>query len=95
MPLSPQDALVDTAEVLVVGGGDAGISSAARLLRDGWHDVVLVEPSPVHRYRPLLKDVGAGEASMRSLERPMGPVVPTAAGRSRTPSPRSTRRRTS
>ncbi|GAA2018808.1 FAD/NAD(P)-binding oxidoreductase [Pseudokineococcus marinus] len=64
------------AEVLVVGGGNAGISLAARLRRDGWRDVVLVEPSPVHRYRPLLNYVGAGEASMRSLEKPMGRVVP-------------------
>ena len=67
---------MDHAQVLVVGGGNAGISLAARLLRDGARDVALVEPSPVHRYRPLLNYVGAGEARMAELERPMGGVVP-------------------
>ncbi len=66
----------DHAEVLVVGGGNAGISLAAKLIRDGARDVALVEPSPVHRYRPLLNYVGAGEASSTSLERPMASVIP-------------------
>jgi sulfide:quinone oxidoreductase len=63
-------------EVLIVGGGNAGISLAARLLRDGAQDVALVESQAVHRYRPLLNYVGAGEASMASLERPAAEVVP-------------------
>ena len=57
-------------EVLIVGGGNAGISLAARLLRDGARDVAVVESESVHRYRPLLNYVGAGEATMSSLERP-------------------------
>jgi len=63
-------------EVLIVGGGNAGISLAARLLRDGVRDVAVVESQPVHRYRPLLNYVGGGEASMSSLERPAAEVVP-------------------
>ena len=63
-------------EVLIVGGGNAGISLAARLLRDGAQDVAVVEPQPVHRYRPLLNYVGAGEATMASLVRPAAEVVP-------------------
>ncbi|WP_336922418.1 FAD/NAD(P)-binding oxidoreductase [Aquipuribacter sp. SD81] len=64
-------------DVLVVGGGNAGISLAARLLRTGTaRDVALVEPSPVHRYRPLLNYVGGGEATTADLERPMVDVVP-------------------
>ncbi|MGY1849431.1 MULTISPECIES: NAD(P)/FAD-dependent oxidoreductase [unclassified Blastococcus] len=62
--------------VLIVGGGNAGISLAARLLRDGVEDVTVVAPSPVHRYKPLLNYVAAGEASMAELERPMADVVP-------------------
>lgn len=62
--------------VLVVGGGNAGISLAARLLRDGVTDVTVVAPQPVHRYKPLLNYVAAGEASMAELERPMAEVVP-------------------
>ena len=67
---------MDHHEVLVVGGGNAGISLAARLLRDGAGDVAVVESEAVHRYRPLLNYVGAGEATMASLERPAASVVP-------------------
>jgi len=67
---------VTSAEVLVVGGGNAGISLAAKLLRDGARDVVLVEPSPVHRYRPLLNYVGSGQARPADVERPAGSVMP-------------------
>ncbi|MGY2065547.1 NAD(P)/FAD-dependent oxidoreductase [Blastococcus sp. SYSU DS0619] len=63
-------------EVLIVGGGNAGISLAARLLRDGVRDVAVVAPQPLHRYKPLLNYVGAGEATMADLERPMADVVP-------------------
>ena len=35
-------------DVLIVGGGNAGISLAARLLRDGAEDVALVESETVH-----------------------------------------------
>ncbi len=63
-------------ELLIVGGGNAGISLAARLLRDGARDVAVVESQPVHRYRPLLNYVGAGEATMASLEKPAADVMP-------------------
>jgi sulfide:quinone oxidoreductase len=63
-------------DVLVVGGGNGGISAAAKLLRDGFEDVAVVSPSPVHRYRPLLNYVGAGEAAMADLERPQRDVIP-------------------
>jgi sulfide:quinone oxidoreductase len=62
--------------VLIVGGGNAGISLAARLLRDGFDDVTLVAPSPLHRYKPLLNYVAGGESTMAELERPMADVVP-------------------
>ncbi|RMB61487.1 FAD-dependent oxidoreductase [Tessaracoccus antarcticus] len=62
--------------VLIVGGGNAGISLAARLLRDGARDVAVVESESVHRYRPLLNYVGGGEATMATLERPAASVMP-------------------
>ena len=71
MPDTPQHH-----DVLVVGGGNAGTSLAARLLRDGAPDVAVIESRPVHRYRPLLSYVGGGEATMSSLSRPADSVVP-------------------
>jgi sulfide:quinone oxidoreductase len=67
---------VDRHDVLIVGGGNAGISLGARLLRDGASDIAIVEGQELHRYRPLLNYVGAGEASMAALERPMAAVMP-------------------
>lgn len=67
---------MDDYQVLVVGGGNAGVSLAARLLRKGFSGVGLVSPEAVHRYRPLLNYVGAGEASMDDLDRPMADVLP-------------------
>lgn len=63
-------------DVLIIGGGNAGISLAARLVRDGFREVAVVESQGVHRYRPLLNYVGAGEASMDALQRPAAEVLP-------------------
>ncbi|WP_122261002.1 FAD-dependent oxidoreductase [Ornithinimicrobium cerasi] len=63
-------------DVVVVGGGNAGISLAARLRLLGCRDVAVVAPRPEHRYRPLLNYVAGGQAEMRELTRPMRSVVP-------------------
>ena len=63
-------------DVVIVGGGNAAISLAARLRRLGCRDVAIVAPDPVHRYRPLLNYVAGGQASMSRLTRPMGSVIP-------------------
>ncbi|MFC7490553.1 MULTISPECIES: NAD(P)/FAD-dependent oxidoreductase [unclassified Knoellia] len=67
---------MDHHEVLIVGGGNAGISLAARLIRDGAQDVAIAESESVHRYRPMLNYVGGGEATMDDLERPAASVMP-------------------
>ncbi len=67
---------MDRTDVLIVGAGNAGISLAARLLRDGVRGVTVVAAQPVHRYKPLLNYVAGGEATMADLERPMADVVP-------------------
>lgn len=66
-----------TFDVLVVGGGNAGISAAARLINKGISDVAVIEPRQVHVYRPLLSYVGAGEAALESAERTERSVIPT------------------
>ena len=63
-------------DVVIVGGGNAGISLAARLRRIGARDVAVVAPGPTHIYRPLLNYVAAGEASMERLTRSMRSVIP-------------------
>ena len=70
-----QDRHVD---VVIIGGGNAGVSAAARLLRKGVTDVAVVEPQAVHTYRPLLSYVGGGQASLRSAERTQRSVMPGA-----------------
>lgn len=62
--------------VVVVGGGNAGISLAAKLVRGGCPDVALVEPEHVHHYRPLLSYVAGGAADLDDLRRPQVEVVP-------------------
>ena len=42
-----------TSRVLIVGGGTAGISVAARLRAAGHADVTVLEPSDTHDYQPL------------------------------------------
>ena len=46
--------------VLVIGGGNGGVSVAARLRREGVEDIALVEPSAQHRYQPLFSHVAVG-----------------------------------
>lgn len=64
------------AGILIIGGGNAGISLAARLHRYGHRDLVLVEPKLTHHYRPLLSYVGAGRARPGEIERPQQDVMP-------------------
>ncbi|WP_188668752.1 NAD(P)/FAD-dependent oxidoreductase [Tersicoccus solisilvae] len=65
------------AQVLIVGGGNGGVSLAARLNRQGVNDVVIVEPRVEHQYRPLLSYVGAGLASIDAARRPQEQAMPS------------------
>jgi sulfide:quinone oxidoreductase len=62
--------------VLIVGGGTAGITVAARLHRAGVDDVGLIEPSATHYYQPLWTLVGGGRASITETARPEAKVMP-------------------
>ena len=66
-------------QVLVVGGGTAGITVAARLLRKGYTDVAVIEPSDKHYYQPLWTLVGGGQAKSSTTERPESSVMPKGA----------------
>ncbi|GIG35031.1 NAD(P)/FAD-dependent oxidoreductase [Cellulomonas pakistanensis] len=64
-------------DVLVIGGGNAGLSLAGRVRRDGCRDVAVVEPRSVHHYKPLLSYVASGTATLADLRRPQDEVVPS------------------
>ena len=62
--------------MVIVGAGQAGVSLAARLRRDGFSDVALIDSRQTHSYRPLLSYVGGGQATLAELERPQAEVIP-------------------
>ena len=52
-------------KILIIGGGTAGLTVAARLRRAGESDVAIIEPSEKHFYQPLWTLVGAGAVRQR------------------------------
>lgn len=62
--------------VLIVGGGSAGISVAARLRHAGIDDVGLIDPADTHYYQPLWTLVGGGRAPIGETARPEAQVMP-------------------
>ena len=63
-------------QILIVGGGTAGITVAARMLRKGYTDVAVIEPSSTHYYQPLWTLVGGGQAKASTTERAESSVMP-------------------
>ncbi|PMC76002.1 FAD/NAD(P)-binding oxidoreductase [Brachybacterium sp. UMB0905] len=62
--------------VLIIGGGNAGITVAARLRRQGVEDIGLIEPSDKHYYQPLWTLVGGGCARQKETVRSEASVMP-------------------
>jgi sulfide:quinone oxidoreductase len=66
-------------QILIVGGGTAGITVAARMLHKGYSDLAVIEPSSMHYYQPLWTLVGGGQVKASSTERSEAYVMPTGA----------------
>ena len=67
-------------QVVIVGGGTAGISVAARLCRALREpDVAIVEPSETHYYQPLWTLTGAGVVPKEKSARPQAGLIPRGA----------------
>ena len=65
-------------QIVIAGGGTAGITVAARLTR-GWfnkRDVAVIEPADTHYYQPLWTLVGGGVVPKEITGRPMKSVMP-------------------
>lgn len=62
--------------ILIIGGGNAGLSVAARLRNQGQSDIGLIEPSEQHYYQPLWTLVGGGCADANESVRPQASVTP-------------------
>ena len=62
--------------VLIIGGGNAGLSVASRLRRAGVEDVAVLEPSDTHYYQPLWTLVGGGRAPATESRRSQASVMP-------------------
>ncbi|ORV36040.1 NAD(P)/FAD-dependent oxidoreductase [Mycolicibacterium doricum] len=67
-------------QIVVVGGGNAGVSLAARLRRAGMIDIGIVEPSDTHYYQPLWTLVGGGCVKATASARPQASVMPQGVG---------------
>jgi sulfide:quinone oxidoreductase len=67
-------------EIVVIGGGNGGISVAARLCRAlRSPDVAIIEPSDKHYYQPLWTLVGGGVFPKKRSEHSEASVIPPAA----------------
>ena len=62
--------------VVVIGGGSAGITAAARLKNAGIKDVAIIEPNDHHYYQPLWTLVGGGQSRAESSVRSQKGVIP-------------------
>ena len=77
-PASPL-ALVPTREhfrVVLIGGGTAGITVAARLRHHGLKDMAIIEPSSKHYYQPMWTLVGAGVSRVEDTVRDEARYIP-------------------
>lgn len=67
-------------QIVIVGGGSAGISVAATLLRkDKALDIAIVEPSDVHYYQPAFTLVGGGAYNIDSTKKAESRCIPQGA----------------
>lgn len=67
-------------QILIIGGGTAGIMVAAQLLRQkNAKDVAIIEPADTHFYQPAWTLVGAGTYDYDKTARPMSSVMPKGA----------------
>ena len=74
---APIGAQAEQADVVIVGGGSAGLATAASLLeRDRSLDIVVIEPRETHDYQPGWTMVGGGVFDVKDTRRAEASVIP-------------------
>lgn len=63
-------------EIVIIGGGTAGVSVAARLRLAGETDIAVIEPSSDHYYQPYWTLVGGGIVKAETSRRAEADVMP-------------------
>jgi len=67
----------DMHDVVIIGGGTAGLATASSMLkRDPGLDILVIEPREAHYYQPGWTLVGAGIFDRKQTERSMASVMP-------------------
>ena len=67
-------------QVLIVGGGNAGLSAASQLLiKKSSLQIGIIEPSDKHYYQPAWTLVGAGEFDIKDTEKAEADFIPKGA----------------
>ncbi|NBK47160.1 type II sulfide:quinone oxidoreductase Sqr [Staphylococcus delphini] len=69
-------------QIVIVGGGTAGITVAARLLKKNENlkgKIAIIDPAEYHYYQPLWTLVGAGVSDLKSSRKSMAHVIPKGA----------------
>lgn len=67
-------------QILIIGGGNAGISVAAQLLlKDKKLDIAIIDPSDSHYYQPAWTLVGGGAFDISKTKRSEASVIPQGA----------------
>lgn len=69
-------------QIVIIGGGTAGVTVASRLLRKNQNlkeKIAIIDPADHHYYQPLWTLVGAGVSSLKSSRKDMESVIPEGA----------------
>lgn len=65
-----------TPRIVVIGGGNAGLSIAGRLHRARLGDITVIEPREQHVFAPLQSHIAGGAARASEAVRPQADVIP-------------------